>query len=118
MNRWYQIRHLRGGAILILIGVLALLNQWRIMSWDKSWPFFLIVLGLLALAERAAWAADARARQEAQLNASFTQPGTGTIPANPTVSASWSTPPTSGVVENSFIQAHPPAPEDPGREER
>lgn len=31
MNRWYQIRRLRGAVILILIGVLALLNQWNIM---------------------------------------------------------------------------------------
>lgn len=31
MNRWYQIRRLRGAVILILIGVLALLNQWNIL---------------------------------------------------------------------------------------
>ena len=38
MNRWYQVRRLRGAVILILIGVLALLNQWNIMHWRVSWP--------------------------------------------------------------------------------
>ena len=66
MNRWYQIRRLRGAVILILIGVLALLNQWNIMHWGTSWPLILIVLGLLMVAERAVWTADVRAQQEEQ----------------------------------------------------
>ena len=46
MNRWYQIRRLRGAVILILIGVLALLNQWNILYWHNSWPLILIVIGV------------------------------------------------------------------------
>ena len=67
MNNWYQIRRLRGPAMLILIGVLALLNQWHILSFGKSWPLWLIFAGLMTFAERAAWAADhaARAQQQA-----------------------------------------------------
>ena len=118
MNHWYQLRRMRGGAFLILVGVLALLNQWHILSWAKSWPFFLIIPGLLAIAERAAWSADARAQREAQLDASLTGPGTATPPTNPAVSASWSTTPVPGAAESTFVQPHPPAPEDPGREER
>jgi hypothetical protein len=58
MNRYILIRRLRGPAYLLLIGALALLNQADILSWGKSWPFFLILAGVLALAERAALAAE------------------------------------------------------------
>ncbi len=123
MNHWYRLRRIRFAVFLILIGVLALLNQWRIMSWHKSWPFFLIVPGLLALAERAAWTVDARAQQAAQEAGVFTGPGTGTIapgpmPINPAEPSSWSAPPPSGAAEKSFVQPYPPAPEDPDREDR
>ncbi|MGC9293269.1 MAG: LiaI-LiaF-like domain-containing protein [Acidobacteriaceae bacterium] len=65
MVRWYQVRRLRGPAFLILVGVLFLLDQWNILGFNKSWPLFLIVAGLLALVERAAWAADAAQQQAA-----------------------------------------------------
>lgn len=113
MNRWYQVRRMRGATYLILIGVLALLNQWHILSWDKSWPLFLIVAGLLALAERAAWTSDVRDQQAAQSFAA----ASSAVPPNPTVSSSW-TSPTPGTTETAFIQTHPPVPEDPGREDR
>ena len=64
MNSWYQIRRLRGPAILILIGVLALLDQWHILSFGKSWPLWLIFAGLMSFAERAAWAADRSAQAQ------------------------------------------------------
>ena len=120
MNRWYQIRRLRGAIILILVGVLALLNQWNVLHWDASWPLFLIVLGVLMLIERAVWTAEVRARQEEQEYAasagtySPSQPP-GTAPG----SASW--PPASqpsSVGSGPFVQSHPPTPEDPGREGR
>lgn len=105
MNRWYQLRRLRGAAYLILVGVLALLNQWHILSWDKSWPLFLIVAGLLGVAERAAWSADVREQQAAQSYA-----------AGATASSSWATP--SSTASQPFVQTRPPSPEDAGREER
>ncbi|HEV2274154.1 MAG TPA: DUF5668 domain-containing protein [Acidobacteriaceae bacterium] len=56
MNRWLYIRRLRGPAFLILFGITALLNQWGVLSFGRSWPLYLILAGLLALAERAALA--------------------------------------------------------------
>jgi hypothetical protein len=58
MSYYFMIRRLRGPAFLLLVGVLALLNQMHILSWGKSWPLYLILAGLLALAERAALSAE------------------------------------------------------------
>src|ERR1700722_9310149 len=60
MNSWLLIRRLRGPAFLILVGITALLNQWGILGFGRSWPLYLILAGLLMLAERAARAADSR----------------------------------------------------------
>jgi hypothetical protein len=59
MNAWLRIRRLRGPAFLILVGITALLNQWRVLSFSRSWPLYLILAGVLGLAERAALAASA-----------------------------------------------------------
>ena len=60
MNRYIMIRRLRWPAILLLIGVLALLHQAGVIAhfWRLFWPLLLIMLGLLLLAERAALAAE------------------------------------------------------------
>jgi len=58
MNRYIMIRRLRGPAFLLLVGVNALLAQAHILGWGKTWPFYLILAGLFALAERAALAAE------------------------------------------------------------
>jgi hypothetical protein len=58
MNRYILIRRLRGPAFLLLVGVNALLAQEHILGWGHSWPFYLILAGVLALAERAALASD------------------------------------------------------------
>ncbi len=58
MNRYMMIRRLRGPAFLLLVGVLALLDQANILSWGKSWPLFLILAGVLQLAERAILASE------------------------------------------------------------
>jgi len=58
MSRYIMIRRLRGPAFLLLVGALALLNQTDVIGWGKSWPFFLILAGLLKLAERAALAVE------------------------------------------------------------
>lgn len=50
--RWYAVRCLRGPAFLMLVGVLALLDNWDVLRWGSSWPFFIILLGLLVIAER------------------------------------------------------------------
>jgi len=60
MNRYIVIRRLMGPAILLLIGVLALLHQFDVISnfWRLFWPLLLILIGVIKLAERAALASD------------------------------------------------------------
>ncbi len=60
MSRYIMIRRLRGPAILLLIGVLALLHQMGVLPrfWHLFWPLLLILIGLLMLAERAALATE------------------------------------------------------------
>jgi hypothetical protein len=60
MNQYYLIRRLRGPAILLLIGILALLHAFGVIHgfWHFFWPLLLILLGVLLLAERAALAAE------------------------------------------------------------
>jgi LiaF transmembrane domain len=60
MNRYILIHRLRGPAILLLIGVLALLDQAGVINhfWHLFWPLLLITVGVLLLAERAALAGD------------------------------------------------------------
>lgn len=57
MTAWLFIRRLRGPAFLIMVGITALLNQWGVLSFGRSWPLYLILAGVLGLAERAALAA-------------------------------------------------------------
>lgn len=119
MNRWYQMRRIRGAIILISFGVLALLNAWHIARFEVTWPLILIVIGLLKVAERAAWTADVRDQQAAQ-GCAPALVGQPACPANPTPAnpAYWpsASPPHSA--DESLIQTHPPAPEDSGRDDR
>jgi hypothetical protein len=54
LNSWLLIRRLRGPAFLILFGITALLSQWGVLSFSRSWPLYLILAGVIGLAERAA----------------------------------------------------------------
>lgn len=56
MNRYVLVRRLHAPAFILLTGVMALLAEWNILGWGKSWPLYLILYGLLKLAERAALA--------------------------------------------------------------
>jgi hypothetical protein len=60
VNRYLLIHRLKGPAVLLLIGVLALLDQAHVINhfWHLFWPLLMIMLGVLLLAERAALAAD------------------------------------------------------------
>ena len=60
MSRYIMIRRLRWPAILLLIGVLALLHQTGVVPyfWRLFWPLLLILVGVLLLAERAALATE------------------------------------------------------------
>jgi hypothetical protein len=54
MNQYIFLQRIQGPALLLIFGVTALLDQWHIMSFGKSWPLYLIVLGILKLAQRTA----------------------------------------------------------------
>jgi hypothetical protein len=60
MNRYILIRRLTAPAILLLIGVLALLHQTGVIEgwWHLFWPLLLILIGVIKLAERAALASE------------------------------------------------------------
>ena len=58
MNRYILIRRFRAPAFLLLVGVIALLNEANVLSWGQCWPLFLILAGVLLLAERAALAGE------------------------------------------------------------
>jgi hypothetical protein len=90
MNRYILIRRLRGPAILLLLGIVALLHEANLLDgWNIFFPLLLILIGVLKLAERAALAAagDAAMYQGGpypygvQPTAAQPQPGTSIVPA-------------------------------------
>ena len=86
MNRWLLIRRLRGPAFLLMFGVTALLHEWHILSFGQSWPLYLVLAGVLALAERAAFTAPDPSQMLQQY------PYAGGYPPQPPPSG-WQTPP-------------------------
>jgi Domain of unknown function (DUF5668) len=82
VNRWLWIRRARGPAFLILVGITALLNQWGVLSFARSWPLYLILAGVLLLAERAAFAGIPPPPIPGQpyAPASGSPPGSGIVP--------------------------------------
>jgi hypothetical protein len=97
MNRWLLIRRLRGPAFLLMFGVTALLHEWHILSFGQSWPLYLVLAGVLALAERAAFEVPDPSQMPPQYPpyagyppqpppsgwATPSSPGTGIVPAPP-----------------------------------
>jgi TM2 domain-containing membrane protein YozV len=54
----YQVRvfrALRGAVWILLVGILFLLADFNILSWSRSWPFFIIVAGLMTVLQRTAY---------------------------------------------------------------
>lgn len=95
MNRWLLLRRLRGPAFLLMFGVTALLHEWHILSFGQSWPLYLVLAGVLALAERAAFEAPDPSQMPPQYPpyaGGPPYPGAGYPPATPT---GWQTPPAS-----------------------
>jgi len=90
MNTWVLIRRLRGPAFLLLLGITALLNQWDILSFGRSWPLYLILFGVMSLAERAALSQahldgfDPLTGQPRTPDATvYNGPGSSIVPASP-----------------------------------
>jgi hypothetical protein len=89
MNRWLLIRRLRGPAFLLMFGVTALLHEWHILSFGQSWPLYLVLAGVLALAERAAFEVPDPAQMPQY------PPYAGSYPPQQPPPSGWQTPPTS-----------------------
>jgi hypothetical protein len=56
MNQYLFLQRIQGPVLILTVGVAALLDQWHILGFGRSWPLYLIVLGVLKLAQRAALA--------------------------------------------------------------
>jgi hypothetical protein len=54
LNHYILIRRLTGPAVLLLLGIVALLNEAHVAGWGIFIPLLLILLGVLKLAERVA----------------------------------------------------------------
>jgi len=83
MNTWLLIRRLRGPAFLIMVGITALLNQWDVLSFGRSWPLYLILAGVFGLAERAALSAapPAAPYSQAPYSSTYSSSGYSIVPA-------------------------------------
>lgn len=85
MNSYLLIHRIKGPAMLLVFGVTALLNEWDIISFGKSWPLYLIVLGVLQLAERAAWS---QWQQQQYVQGQYAAQGAGPVANTPPASSS------------------------------
>jgi hypothetical protein len=59
------VRALNASVWLLLVGVLMLLNEYDVLLWRRSWPLFIILAGVMALVQRAAYNAAAQTAYEA-----------------------------------------------------
>lgn len=84
MNRYILIRRLKGPAVLLLVGVIALLHQADMVSWKLFVPLLLILLGILQLAERMSLASETDYPPTPPY-AGAPYPGPGTSAAGPVV---------------------------------
>jgi hypothetical protein len=53
MNQYLFLRRMRGPIILLTFGITAILDEYGGISYAHSWPLYIIVWGLLKLAENA-----------------------------------------------------------------
>ena len=53
MNRYFLLHRLTGPAILVLLGIVALLHQAGLVRFDIFVPLLLILIGVIKLAQRA-----------------------------------------------------------------
>jgi hypothetical protein len=95
MTRYLFIRRLYGPAFLLLVGVNALLNQADILSWGHSWPLYLILIGVLKLAERMALASEGAPSYPPY-------PGQPGAPVPPTYPAPAPTAPSTGLTPVTY----------------
>lgn len=84
------IRALRGSAWLVVLGILSLLDTFGLVRWHNSWPWLLILFGLMALLQRSVYNASIEAQMyPSETVPPITHPSASVVP--PTVSESDST---------------------------
>ena len=97
MNQYIFLQRIQGPAMLLTFGVCALLDQWDILRFGRSWPLYLIVLGVIKLAQRAALAtADPPPYQPGYAG----YPG-GVPPTGPTAGSTALVPTDSGITNTN-----------------
>ncbi|HMG01527.1 MAG TPA: DUF5668 domain-containing protein, partial [Edaphobacter sp.] len=52
LYRYRLFSALRGSVWVILVGIMFFLANFNILSWGRSWPLFIIVAGIMILAEK------------------------------------------------------------------
>jgi hypothetical protein len=90
MNQYLFLRRMRGPIILLTFGITAILDEYAGISYGHSWPLYIIVWGLLKLAENAILAQNPPAAPapwpgyQAGYQSGYQAPGTttytGTVP--------------------------------------
>jgi Domain of unknown function (DUF5668) len=103
MNPYLFIHRIKGPAMLLVFGVTALLNEWDIISFGRSWPLYLIVLGVLQLAERAAWS---QWQQQQYAQGEYAAPGAAAAGASVG---------SAPAPSSSLVVTPPDLPSDPNR---
>lgn len=53
MNQYILLRRMFWPIMLLIFGVTAILNEYTGISYDKSWPLYIIAWGVLKMAENA-----------------------------------------------------------------
>lgn len=83
MNQYLFLRRMRGPIILLTFGVTAILDEYAGISYAHSWPLYIIVWGLLKLAENAILAQNPPAPPAAWpgYQTGYPTPGTAGPPA-------------------------------------
>ena len=87
MNQYLFLRRMRGPIILLTFGITAILDEYAGIGYGRSWPLYIIVWGVLKLAENAILAQNPPA-----------MPGQyqGQVPGTPGYPGAAATPGTSG----------------------
>jgi len=104
MNQYLFLRRMRAPIMLLTFGITAILDEYAGISYAHSWPLYIIVWGLLKLAENAILAQNppqpgvgypgyqATAGYQAPAGTGYTA-YTGAMPADPTTTSATMAPP-------------------------
>ena len=81
---------LRGPVWIVLVGILYFLADFHILGWDRSWPLFIILAGVMAMLQRTAFfspippLASPYATPASPVSPAYPAPGVSATPADTT----------------------------------